>query len=129
MKLLSLAAGALLGASLFLASSALASGSGNLQLFEKVTLDGKALSPGQYKVEWNGSGNQVHVDLMKNGNVVAAAPATMKPGNAQDNDGYVTKTAKNGQKQLAAVFFSGKDWTLQLRTPENRKTSSAKQPS
>ena len=123
MKVLSLAASLALGA-LFFASSALASGSGNLQLFEKVTVDGKALSPGQYKVEWDGSGNQVHVKMLKNGHLVATAPAKMTPGNPQDNSGYVTKAGKSGQKQLAAVFFGGKDWTLQLNSRSRHKSPS-----
>lgn len=118
-----------LGASLLLASSALASSSGNLQLFEKVTVDGKSLSPGQYKVEWMGSGNNVHLEVLKDGNVVATAPAKMNPGNSQDNDGYITKTEKNGTKALTAVFFSGKDWTLQLNSPKAMKASHTKRSS
>jgi len=123
MKVLSLAASVALGA-LFFASGALASGSGNLQLFEKVTVDGKALSPGQYKVEWDGSGNQVHAKILKDGHVVATAPAKMTPGNPQDNNGYVTKTGNSGEKQLAAVFFGGKDWTLQLNSQKQRTSPS-----
>lgn len=114
MKLTKLAAGLALGASLLLASSALASNKGNLQLFQKVTLDGKALSPGQYKVEWNGSGNNVHVKVLKDGDTVASAIATMKPGNSQDNDGYVTTKEKDGSEALTSVFFGGKDWSLDL---------------
>ena len=118
-----------LGASLLLASSALASSSGNLQLFEKVTVDGKPLSPGQYKVEWMGNGNNVHLEVLKDGNVVATAPAKMNPGNSQDNDGYITTTQKNGSKALTAVFFSGKDWTLQLNSPKAMKASHTKRSS
>lgn len=129
MKLSSLAASVALGGSLLLASSALASSSGNLQLFEKVNLDGKSLSAGQYKVEWNGSGNKVHMEVLKDGNVVATAPAKMTPGNPQDNDGYITTTEKNGTKALTAVFFSGKNWTLQLNSPKAMKASHAKRSS
>lgn len=129
MKLSSLTACIVLGASLVLASSALASNSGNLQLFEKVSLDGRSIAPGQYKVEWNGSGNSVHMKVIKDGNVVATAPASMKPGNSQDNNGYITTTEKNGSKALTAVFFSGKDWTLQLNSPKAMDKGQAKRSS
>jgi hypothetical protein len=123
MKLSSLAASVTLGASLLLASSTLASGSGNLQLSEKVTLDGKFLSPGQYKVEWDGSGNKVHMEVLKDRNVIATAPAIMTPGNSQDTDGYITTAEKNGTKALTAVFFRGKNWTLQMNSPKAPKAS------
>jgi hypothetical protein len=123
MKLSKLAAGLALGASLLLASSAFASNKGDLQLFQKVTLDGKALSPGQYKVEWNGSGNDVHLKVLKDGDVVATAMATMKSGNSQDNDGYVTTKEKNGSEALTSIFFGGKDWSLQLHPAKSGATT------
>lgn len=122
MKLSKLAAGLALGASLLLASSALASNKGDLQLFQKVTLEGKALSPGQYKVEWNGSGKDVHLKVLKDGDVVATAMATMKPGNSQDNDGYVTTKEKNGSEALTSIFFGGKDWSLKLHPAKSSAT-------
>jgi hypothetical protein len=123
MKVTSLAASLALGASLLLASSALAANKGSLQLFEKVTVDGHVLSPGQYKVEWSGTGDKVQVQVLQGNSVVATVPATMQPGNPEDTDGYITTKAKNGTDALSALFFSGKNWTLQLHPSDSASTS------
>jgi predicted extracellular nuclease len=122
MKVLSLFAGLALGASLMLASSALASDHGNLQLFDKVILNGKQLHPGQYRVEWTGTNQSAEVKILHDGRLLAETPAKIVTATAQNNDGYMTFKTKSGKQDLTGIFFGGKDWTLQLKQPSSMKT-------
>jgi hypothetical protein len=123
MKVLSLFVGLALGASLMLASSALASDHGNLQLFDKVILNGKQLKPGQYRVEWNGANKNTEVKILHDGHMLMETPAKIVSTTAQNNDGYTTVKTKKGQEDLTGIFFGGKDWTLRLNQPSSMKTS------
>ena len=67
--------GLVLGLALMLASSALALSKGNLELSDAVTLNGTTLKAGEYKVQWEGSGPNVEVSILKGKNVVATAQA------------------------------------------------------
>jgi hypothetical protein len=108
-------AGLALGACLFFASSAFASDHGNLQLFQKVNVNGAQLGPGQYKVEWSGTNNHAKVKILKGNDVLASAPGKIVPTEAQEDDGYTMKRTKSGKEDLTGVFFGGKKWTLELR--------------
>lgn len=74
---------------------------------DAVTVGSTQLKPGQYKVEWQGSGPAVQVTFVRNGKTVATAPANLKT-----NDSHVTQddvimdrtTAKN--QTLKEIDFS-----------------------
>lgn len=113
----------LLAASLLFSSSALASPSkGHLALDESVTVQGHQLAPGDYKVEWNGTGQNVQLNFLQGKETVATVPARVVPDSSrheQDGYGYVTK--KNGERDLTVVFFGGKDYQLAIgkNSPKN----------
>ncbi len=108
---------ALVGASLFLPAAAFAANMNkkSLHLYENVTVEGHKLAPGDYKVEWSGSGPEVKVNILKGKETVASAPArivTQSESNSQD--GYALKPGKNGNQTLAQVFFSGEKYDLNI---------------
>lgn len=107
----------LAGASLLLASSALAASTekGSLHLYDRVEVQGQQLVPGDYKLEWNNEGPNVQVSITQGKKTVATVPAQLVPV-AQKNpeSGYVAKKAEDGQNALREIFFGGKTYELRL---------------
>jgi len=63
---------------------------------DTVQVGNAQLNPGNYKVEWQGTGPEVQVNFVRNGKTVATVPGTL---NANDKrvvqDAIVTDTASN----------------------------------
>src|SRR6266850_1221717 len=84
--------GLLLGASLFLATAAFAGEKASVKVYESVKLNGKTLAPGKYDVEWDGTGDQVQLNVRQGKATITTAPAKIKPvATASAGTGYSTK--------------------------------------
>jgi hypothetical protein len=107
----------LFGAALLFSSGALAgeNNKGTLQLDEKVNIEGKAVNPGTYKVEWDGAGSTVKVTILQGKEAVTtfsahvAEQATPNQANA-----YGSETEPDGSKTLTAIYLGGKKIVLEL---------------
>jgi hypothetical protein len=100
---------------LLLASSAFAGTKANLQLSNPVTLNGTTLKAGDYKVQWDGSGPNVEVSILKGKNVVAKVPAhVVELPTAAASDAAVTRKTDGGLNTLAGLRFEGKKFALEL---------------
>ncbi|HXJ04809.1 MAG TPA: hypothetical protein VNH65_06910 [Candidatus Acidoferrum sp.] len=99
----------------------------SLHLYERVTIQGKQLTPGDYKFEWSGSGPEVKVDILKGRETVATVPARIVPqGATNQQDGYALNTGKNGSQTLAQLFFSGQNYDLNIgKAPHANASQSA----
>src|ERR1700758_690239 len=64
-----------LGLALLLASSALAATKATLQISNPTTVNGTKLKPGEYRVEWEGTGPSVELSIKQGKNVIAKVPA------------------------------------------------------
>ena len=103
-------------ASLLLTAGAVAAGTskGTLHLYENVTVQGKQLAPGDYKVEWNGEGPNVQLSIEQGKQTVVLVPARVTPVNEKNaSDGYAAKL-EGGQNVLSEVFFHGKTYELEI---------------
>jgi hypothetical protein len=112
--------------SLFLCASAFAGNSmkKTLHLFETATVEGRQLPPGDYKVEWNGSGPDVKVSILKGKETVATVAAQIvSQGASNQQDGYVLKPGENGSQSIADIFFSGEKYDLKIDQPANANPS------
>lgn len=117
----------LIGSSLLLPASMLAANTTrkSLHLYEQVTVNGTQLSPGDYKVEWSGSGPDVKIDIMKGRDTIATASAQVVSQQESNNqDGYTLKPGKDGIQRLAQVFFTGERFDLNI-LPAGSSGSSA----
>jgi hypothetical protein len=104
-----------MGMALLLASSAFAANKGSLQLNNPTTVNGTQLKPGDYKVQWDGSGPNVELSIMQGKNVVAKVPAhVVTLDTASANDAAVTRKNDSGPNSLAGVRFQGKKFALEL---------------
>ena len=115
MKFATVSKSLLLGLALVLATSAFAATKASLQLQSQVTINGAKLKPGDYKVEWEGSGPNVELSILQGKNVVAKVPAKVVdlPA-ASANNAAVTKKNDDGTSSLAGVRFEGKKFALEI---------------
>ena len=107
----------LLASSLLLAAGAFAGNTnkGTLQVDETVTVGGKVLPAGNYKVEWVGSGPSVELSISKGRDTVATVPAQVLPiQKAFPGSGYSTNADQAGNKALTEIFFGGKKYELTI---------------
>ncbi|HZP63250.1 MAG TPA: hypothetical protein VFB28_07530 [Terriglobales bacterium] len=116
MRFANVSKGMLLGLLLLLATSVFASSNkGSLQTMSDLTVNGKALPAGDYSVQWEGTGSNVQVNILKGKKVIATTPAKLVDlSQAASNDSAVVKNNGDGTKSLAEVRFSGRKYALQM---------------
>jgi hypothetical protein len=106
---------AVLGASFLLSSVAFAGSAnkGKLHLSETVTVEGKQLKPGDYKVAWDGSGSDVKLNITQGRDNLVSVPAHVDTADTSHvRDGYGSKTEADGSKSLTAIFIGGRKYDL-----------------
>lgn len=115
MKFATVSKSLVMGLALLLASSAFAATKASLQLHNPTMVNGTKLQPGDYKLEWEGTGPSVEVSIMQGKNVVAKTQARVVdlPTKAL-NSAAVTKSNDDGTKSLEGVRFEGKKFALDL---------------
>jgi hypothetical protein len=104
-----------MGLALLLASTAFAATKASLELDNAVTLNGTTLKPGDYKVQWDGSGPNVELSFVQGRKVVATASARIVdlPLPAA-NDAAVTMKSESGPNSLTGIRFHGKKFAIDL---------------
>jgi hypothetical protein len=128
MKFATISKSFVIGLALLVAASAFAATKGSLQISDPVTLNGTTLKPGDYKVEWDGSGPNVQLSIMHGKNVVAKTSAKLVdlPAPAA-NDAAVTIKNDSGPNSLAGIRFQGKKYALDLNQSSEAMQSGASQ--
>lgn len=118
----------LFGAALLFSVSAFAaeSNKGTLRLGDKVTVDGTPLSPGNYKVEWDGTGPMVNVTLRQGKETVATFPAHLTQQPTENfNDAYGSASEPDGSKVLTTIYIGGKHYVLEVEQKEAHRQSAS----
>jgi len=102
---------------LVLATGAFAANKGSVRVSDPVSVAGKQLSPGEYKLSWEGNGPDVQLSISQGKNVVATVPAHVVelPKSAPDSAAIVNNH-DDGTKSLSQVRFSGKKYALSIGT-------------
>jgi hypothetical protein len=106
-----------LAISLLLAVSAFASDThkASLQTFNPVQVNGKSLPAGQYRLQWEGNGPNVQLNIMKNNKVVATTDAhVVQLSQKPSNDTAVTASNPDGSRTLQEIRFAGKTFAFAL---------------
>jgi hypothetical protein len=123
---------AVFGAGLLLCSVAFAGepGKTSINLADKVTVEGKTLEPGRYKVEWTGNGHDVQVTVAKGNQQVASFQARVtEQATPNSVSAYGTSEAADGTKSLTSIYVGGKKYVLQIEqtsASRDNSTGSAK---
>lgn len=116
----------LVGSSLLLSVSAFAGNSNkkSLHLYENVTVEGKQLPAGDYRVEWTGTGSDVTLNILKGKETVASVPARIVPVNvAFQQDGYTATAQKDGTQSVTQLFFTGQKFDLEIAQASSANTA------
>ena len=96
-------------------ASPAAANKGSLQLQNPTSINGTTVKPGDYKLEWDGSGPNVEVSIMQGKNVVAKVPAhVVDLGSPSASNAAVTTKNGDGSSTLASIRLQGKKFALQV---------------
>jgi hypothetical protein len=117
---------AFFGAALLFASSALAgdTNKGTLNVSEQVSVDGKTLNPGTYKVQWDGTGPTVQVTLLQGKQTVATFSAHLTEQSSKNSqNAYTSSPASDGSRALTAIYLGSKHAILEVEQNGNAQQS------
>ena len=115
MKFTTVSKSLMMGLALLLASSAFAGTKANLTLQNPTVVNGAKLKPGDYKLQWDGSGPNVEVSIMQGRTVLAKVPAKVVDlSSPAQNNAAVVKHNDDGTSTLAGARFEGKKFALEL---------------
>ena len=108
---------AVMAVSLLFAGAAFAKSSkgpqkGTIHLSDAVRIEGKQLSPGDYKIETDNSGPQANVNIIKGKDTIASIPARVQPSSPEQENGYGIRTEPDGSNQLTVIFLHGTEYDL-----------------
>lgn len=89
----------------------------SFEISAPTTVNGTQIPAGEYTVKWEGSGPSVQVSIMQGRKVLATVPAQVvalsQP--AADSQAEI-KNSSNGDRELIALQFAGKKFSLELGT-------------
>ena len=103
-----------LGLAVLLAASAFASNKGSLKVQEAIEVNGQQLAPGEYQVNWDGTGPNVEVSFMQGKKEIAKTTAkVVELDKASAYDAAVVEHA-SGKASVSEVRFAGKKYALTL---------------
>ena len=112
----------LLAGLLLCAAGAFAQEKGSLTLTENLTVQGKVLTPGSYKLEWDGKGPNVQLNIIRDKETLATVPATVvTSATPNQGNGYGTRKEADGSKVLEAYYPQGKKFSLELSQSQAAK--------
>jgi hypothetical protein len=119
---------AILGAAFLFSTSAFAQSEnkGKLSVPDTITVEGKQLPPGNYKVEWEGTGPNVEVKILKGKETVATVPARLVLGPTKAAvDSYGVTKQQDGSRVLSSIYFGGKNLSLEIAQSSAQATPAA----
>lgn len=123
MKLSTLSKKLLPGLALLLATGAFAANKGSFHVYERVTVSGHQLAPGEYQLKWDGTGPSVELNILSQGKVVATVPARLVETSRADNSATHLRKNDDGTQSLIEIDFAGKKYALTF-TDESAATES-----
>jgi hypothetical protein len=74
-------------------------------LSDSVQVGGTQLKPGDYKLEWQGSGSGTEVSFIQHGKTVATAPATLKTNDDSVTQDAIVMSTNNRPRELKEIDF------------------------
>jgi len=108
-------AGVMTGIAMLFATTALAAEKGSMKLFDPTLVNGVQLSPGDYALQWDGTGKNLQVQILQGKKVVATTAAALVQLKAPASQNMTsTRRAENNAKALTEVEFRGKSYALAI---------------
>lgn len=108
--------GLVLACSVLFAASAFAANKASIDLTHPTQVAGQELAPGSYKVEWEGSGSDVHLTILRGSKQVATTSAQVVEMKVKSPDTSALVTVNpDGSRSLSQIRLRGKTFALDLR--------------
>jgi hypothetical protein len=117
----------LFGAALLFSSGAFAkeTNKSTIHVADKLSVEGKTVNPGNYTVEWNGTGPTVQVSLIQGKQTVATFPAQLtEQATPNPASAYGSSMEADGSRSLTTIYVGGKRTVLRLEQKEARQQTS-----
>lgn len=87
--------------------------SGKMNLANPTQIGSTQVAPGDYKVEWSGTGDNVQVNILKGKNVVATTEGKLvELPKAAENSSVTTKALDNDTRAIMEIQFDNKKQSL-----------------
>jgi hypothetical protein len=107
--------GIFLTAALLIAGSAFAATKGSMELLRPANVAGTQLAAGSYTVQWDGTGDQVQLQILKGKKSMASANAHLvKLEHPLSENSVVVVPNNDGSRSVARINFGKKDFALEL---------------
>jgi len=104
-----------LACAVLLATSAFAVNKGSVQLMQPTQVAGKQLAAGSYKIQWDGSGDQVQLSILQGKKEVASTSArVVQIQSPSPNDNALITVGSDGTRTLSQIRLRGKTFALEL---------------
>lgn len=104
-----------LACAVLLATSAFAVNKGSVQLMHPTQVAGKQLAAGSYKIQWDGSGDQVQLSILQGNKEVASTSArVVQIQSPSPNDNALITVNPDGTRSLSQIRLRGKTFALDL---------------
>jgi len=88
---------------------------GSLELQQPTSVGGKQLASGSYKVQWEGSGDQVDLKIYQGKKAIATTSArVVKVDHPTNNDASIIMKNDDGSVSLSEIRFHGRKYALQI---------------
>jgi hypothetical protein len=98
----------------------------NLTLGTAAQVGTATLQPGDYKVEWQGTGQNVNVKFIQGNKVVATAPATVESKESRNNSIQLTTAGGNGAATVREIDWAHVALVFQPGAENTNPPSSSK---
>src|SRR5215470_10999181 len=87
--------------------------SGNINLSNPIQVGSTQVAPGDYKVEWTGTGDNVQVNILKGKNVVATTEGkVVELPKKAENSSVTTRALDNNTRALMEIQFDNRTESL-----------------
>jgi len=108
--------GLFLTAVILVAGSAFAGSKGSMELLRPATIAGTQLPAGNYTVQWNGTGDQVQLQIFQGKKSVASTNAhVVKLEHPLRENSVVVVPSNDGSRSIARINFGKRDFALELQ--------------
>src|SRR5258708_801380 len=77
----------------------------SVEISDAVQIGGTKLKPGNYKVEWQGTGPAVQVSFQQSGKTVVTVPGTLKTNDDQVTQDAIVTEATGARQTLKEIDF------------------------
>ena len=79
----------------------------SIEIYDVLQIGGTKLKPGNYKVEWQGTGPQVQVSFHRDGKTLVTVPGTLKTSyDDVKRDAILTQATNAGTSTLKEIHFA-----------------------